>query len=215
MTARTRDRLHWSRRGWRGSTASKEIHGRFVSRSRSRSRNGRRLLSLLLLRRCYWSWSRGGRTHTKVLVVLIIVVFHSNPRHLGHYGTPPNGNWLTIVDTVHPHGHGALFAISTRHQGSLEPEMVTSRQGKRVLDLTERGRVSLLSGFGSQKDIGLQFRVPVFRNKVSVQYRVVSKSMYCVRIKCYAVFTEEGTLEHCIRLEILAPIKYREITWHR
>jgi hypothetical protein len=165
MTARTR--RHWSRRSWRGSIASKEIHGGFVTRSRSR--NGRWLLSLLLLWRWYWSWSRGGRTHAKVLivVVLIVVVFHSNPRHLGHYCTSPNGNWLTVVDTVHPHGHGALFAISTRHQGSLEPEMVTSRQGESVLDLTERGRVSLLPWFGSQKDIGLQFRIPVFRDKVS------------------------------------------------
>jgi hypothetical protein len=107
------------------------------------------LLLLLLLRRCYWSWSRSGRTHAKVFIVVLIIVFHSNPRHLGYDCTPPDGNWLTVVNTVHPYGHGTLFAISTGYQGSLEPEMVTSRQGKGVLDLTQGGRVSLLPWFGS------------------------------------------------------------------
>lgn len=103
------------------------------------------------------------------IVVIIVIVFYTNASELGDNGSLPSWNGLTIVDTVHPHGHGALFAIGSGQQGALESKVIASRERKVLLDLTQRGRVSLLAGFGSQKDVGLQLRVAIFGDKVTVE----------------------------------------------
>jgi hypothetical protein len=115
----------------------------------------------------------GGRSavwrmrSSKVLVVIIIlvVVFHGQSSHFRNDLRSPSLDGLSIVDTVHPHGQGLLW-IGSGHQRALEAKMEPTGQRKGLLDLTERGWMTRLVGFGSQEDVRLNLQIAIFGQKV-------------------------------------------------
>ena len=143
---------------------------RRISRGRSRSRIGRRsgmikhvkrrLLLLLLRNRC--------RSYEILIVVVLLIVFDSNARDFGHNPISPGGHRLPIVDNIHPDRHGLGVPITSRSERRLEAKVVAAGEWKGLFDLFEGGWVSWLAGFGSQKDVGLEFGVAVFGDEVAV-----------------------------------------------
>jgi hypothetical protein len=54
----------------------------------------------------------------KVLVVIIIVVvFGRNPRHLGYNRSTPGGHRVSVVNAVHPDWQRAFVTVTPGDQG--------------------------------------------------------------------------------------------------
>lgn len=120
----------------------------------------RRSVMLLLL---LWNWRRGTN---KILIVVILVLFHTDPCHLGNDASLPRRNWLLVLCDVHPNRHGALFSVGSRIQRTLKSKVILARQRKGVPNSSQRWRSSLLPRFRGQKNVRVGFFVPIFRDKV-------------------------------------------------
>lgn len=102
-----------------------------------------------------------------VIVVVVIVFFHTQSCHLGNDAILPGRNRLGIAGDVHPDGHRTLFTVGTGEEGTLESEVIMSRQWKGIPDRLERGWSTGLSRFGGQEDIGMQLFISIFGNEIT------------------------------------------------
>ena len=110
----------------------------------------------------------GRREIIIVVVIVVVIVLHADAGDLSDDPVSPGGNRLSFLDDIEPDGQGRLVAVGSRNQGRLEAEVVLSREGKGVLDLS-KGRWGVgMPGFWCQKDVGLGLDVSVFRDKIAV-----------------------------------------------
>jgi hypothetical protein len=102
-----------------------------------------------------------------LFLIIIVLVLVGNSRHLSNDGVSPHRNGLSIVYTVHPNGDAILFPIASGDQRGLEPKVVFPWKRKGVLHFPQCWWSALLSGLGSQKDIGVELRISVLGEEIA------------------------------------------------
>ena len=97
------------------------------------------------------SGSTGPGSTSKIVIVVIIIFFHTNPGHLGNDRILPCWDRLLILSGIHPHGKGgrSLVSIGTGVQRTFETKMIVSRQWESITNRLQGWSDALLSRFGS------------------------------------------------------------------